>query len=114
MVVVANAVATRVFFGVYKIQKSLLSHAPFPIRVNHTTAYPMGKHDRQRKQLQIQSGAGLRTEGEGRGQPSLVGAEFRSIWRPSTSYLTSDLQPLASDSGSTPWSQHSRHSINIQ
>lgn len=82
MVVVANAVATRVFFGVYKIQKSLLSHAPFPIRVNHATAYPMGKHDGQRKWLQTQSEAGLGTEGEGRGQPPLVGAEFRSIWRP--------------------------------
>lgn len=100
MVVVANAIAIRVFFGVYKIQKSLLSHAPFPIRVNHATAYPMGKHDEQRKQLQMQSGAGLGTEGEG--QPSLVGAEFRSIWRPSPSYLISDLQPLASDSGSAP------------
>lgn len=109
MVVVANAVATRVFFGVYKIQKSLLSHAPFPIMVNHATAYSTGKHDGQRKRLQMQSGAG-----EGRGQPSLVGAEFRSIWKPSTSYLISDLQPLVSDSGSAPWSQHSRHSINIQ
>lgn len=74
MEVVAKAVVGRIFFGVYKIQEPLQSHAPFPTRTNQVTPYTMGKSEGQRKRPQMWSGVVLGTEG-GKRQPSLVGAE---------------------------------------
>lgn len=50
MAVVANAIASRVLFEVYKTQKPLLSHAP--ISHKGKSGYIMGKHEGQRKRLQ--------------------------------------------------------------
>lgn len=66
MEVVANALARRVFFGVYKTQKPLMSHAP----ISHEDKSGHNIHNEQvgggqRKRLQMLSGVGLRTEGGG-------------------------------------------------
>lgn len=66
MGVVANAVASRVFFGVFKIHKPI-----FP-SVTRATTYTAGNREGQRHRLQTQSMAGLGTEWGG--QPSSLGA----------------------------------------
>lgn len=74
MEVVAKAVVSRIFFGVYKVQEPLQSRVPFPTRINQATTDTMGKHEGQRKRLHTWLGAPLGTGG-GEGQPCSVRAE---------------------------------------